>query len=52
MENLKNSIAKGNMTSVGNNCIGLAGFLGIELGYTNLDEFDKKRKNNNLNWKF
>ena len=52
MENLKNSIAKGNMSNVGNECIILAGFLGTELGYTNLEEFDIKRKNNNLNWNF
>ena len=52
MENLKNSIATGNMSKIGNECIILAGFLGTELGYTNLEEFDKKRKNNNLNWNF
>ena len=52
MENLKNSIAIGNMSNVGNECIILAGFLGTELGYTNLEEFDKRRKNNNLNWNF
>ena len=50
MSSIKNNLTKGDMLAVDNELLGLSRYLGFEVGYANLEDFNKKR--NNLNWNF
>ena len=48
MSGLKSNLTKGEMLAVDNELLGLSRYLGFEVGYANLEDFNKKR--NDLNW--
>ena len=48
MSGFKSNLIKGDMLAVDNELLGLSRYLGFEVGYANLEDFNKKR--NDLNW--